>query len=104
MAAEQTRTAAYVELVAARAEYHKAVLDDLREHAALVYPNPPAPVAVTDLWAHLRHIRDDGTEAARMVKRILDLGWRPQPEPAKPEPLINPDDYETDLIAEAMRP
>lgn len=37
----------------------------------------PAAVQVRDLWAHARVITDDGTEAARWVRTVLSLGWRP---------------------------
>lgn len=33
-------------------------------------------VAATDLWAHLREIRDDGSNAYRLARKVIDLGWR----------------------------
>jgi erythromycin esterase-like protein len=60
----------------ARRTYERIVRDNLTTYAARL-PQPPSPAAVTDLWAHARHIRDDGTEAARVVRQVLDLGWRP---------------------------
>lgn len=34
-------------------------------------------VAVRDLFAHAQTIYDDGDMAARWVRQVVDLGWRP---------------------------
>lgn len=68
------------ELAAVRCEYHRLLLDGLQEYAATLDKHPTA-VQVADLWAHARTIRDDGAEAARWVRQVLDLGWRPAVTP-----------------------
>ena len=63
-------------LKAARIAYEEALLADLLAYAA---PDESlrTRAAIADLWAHFRDIRDDGTIAARMVRKAIDLGWRP---------------------------
>lgn len=34
------------------------------------------PVATADLWAHLGHVGNP-EEATRIVRQVVDLGWRP---------------------------
>ena len=63
-------------LKATRIAYEEALLADLLAYAA---PDESlrTRLAIADLWAHLRDIRDDGRMAARMVRTIIDLGRRP---------------------------
>jgi hypothetical protein len=49
---------------------------DLLEHAHTLTPEPTI-AQVLDLWAHARYLADDGMQAARWVRKVLDLGWRP---------------------------
>lgn len=64
-----------------------ALLSDLHAHTAQLRAQGCPPVtdhAVTDLWAHVRrHLTPElDPVAARLVKRALDLGWRPTTAPA----------------------
>lgn len=99
------------DLRTARAAYERQLCAELREHAARSVQPPSAP-QVLDLWAHLRTIRDEGTQAWVLVHKILDMGWRPMGTvpvefPAIPtnlrdeEPLTSPDDYDSDLFGGA---
>ena len=63
-------------LTRARQAHLDALRDGLAAWAETV-PNPPARVQVDDLWAHARQQTDDGEQAARWVRRVLALGWRP---------------------------
>lgn len=38
---------------------------------------PPTSPKVADIFAHLRNIYGDSTEAHRAARVVLDLGWRP---------------------------
>lgn len=64
------------DLVAARCEYLELLRADLALYAAGL-DQPPTRAEVLDLWAHARQVNDDGTAAARWVRQVLDLGWRP---------------------------
>lgn len=64
------------EIAEARCAYVKALGRDLRAYAATL-GKPPSPAQVDDLWAHARTMHDDGGEAARWARQVLDLGWRP---------------------------
>lgn len=50
---------------------------DLHYYAVTLDYQPPTPAQVDDLWAHARKLGDDGEQAARWVKAVLSLGWRP---------------------------
>ena len=63
-------------LTRARRAYLDAIRDEMHAIAATV-TNPPTRVQVDDLWAHARQHTDDGEQAARWVRRVLALGWRP---------------------------
>ena len=74
-------------LAAAQDALSAALLADLHAHAATLREQGCPPVtdhAVTDLWAHVRrHLTPElDPVAARLVKRALDLGWRPATAPA----------------------
>jgi hypothetical protein len=60
-----------------------AYFHDLRAqvgvHAAIRGVNVTAAL---DLFAHLRYVGDDGTQALKQTKVVLDLGWRPAPSDA----------------------
>ena len=60
----------------ARCAYTASLLADL-ESWATALDQAPSVAQVRDLWAHARVITDDGTEAARWVRTVLALGWRP---------------------------
>ena len=62
-------------LAEARCAYRTALLDDLIAYAATL-PQPPTAAQVGHLWAHAQTLTEDGTTAARWVRKALDLGWR----------------------------
>lgn len=64
------------EIAEARCGYERALARNLRDYASEL-DRPPTPSQVDDLWAHARTIQDDGRLAARWVRHVLDLGWRP---------------------------
>ena len=67
----------YADAVAlARCAYEDALVAQLVAYGD-TQPLKPTPTEVRDLYAHLRRVRDDGTESARLVRKVLDLGWRP---------------------------
>ena len=68
-------------LTRARQAHLNAIRDEMHALAATV-TNPPTRVQVDDLWAHARQHTDDGEQAARWVRRVLALGWRPMGEQA----------------------
>ena len=68
-------------LTRARQAHLNAIRDEMHALAATV-TNPPPRVQVDDLWAHARQHTDDGEQAARWVRRVLALGWRPMGEQA----------------------
>lgn len=68
-------------LTRARQAHLDALLDEMHALAAMV-TNPPTRVQVDDLWAYARQHTDDGEQAARWVRRVLALGWRPMGEQA----------------------
>ena len=68
-------------LTRARQAHLNAIRDEMHALAAKV-TNPPTRVQVDDLWAHARQHTDDGEQAARWVRRVLALGWRPMGEQA----------------------
>ncbi len=61
----------------AKCAYTSALLVELEAWAAAIDHQPPSPVRVRDLWGHARVLTDDGTAAARWVRVVLSLGWRP---------------------------
>ncbi|MDF1603374.1 hypothetical protein [Nocardioides sp. YIM 152315] len=63
-------------LAEAQCNFEAAIRDHLIEYARALDQPPPAP-QITDLWAHARQMHDDGATAARWVRQVLDLGWRP---------------------------
>jgi hypothetical protein len=60
----------------ARCAYERIVRDSLVIQSQDL-DKPPTAAQVIDLWAHARQHGDDGAEAARWVRVVLDLGWRP---------------------------
>lgn len=74
-------------LAAAQEALSAALLADLHAHAATLREQGCPDVTdrhVTDLWAHVRRHQTPELDpiAARLVKRALDLGWRPMTAPA----------------------
>lgn len=65
-------------LAEARCTYRRALLADLTAYAAELH-QPPTRAQVADLWAHAQTLTEDGSIAARWVRKALDLGWRPMP-------------------------
>ena len=64
-------------LAEARCNYRRVLLDDLTAYAATL-PQPPTAAQVGNLWAHAQTLTEDGTTAARWVRKALDLSWRPK--------------------------
>jgi hypothetical protein len=57
-----------------RCAYQAGLRQQVVDHAARY---DISSVRALDLWAHLRDIGDDGTQAMLRVVKVLDLGWRP---------------------------
>lgn len=82
-------------VAAAQEALTAALLADLHAHAAHLRGQGCPPVtdhAVSDLWAHVRRhsLPELDPVAARLVKRALDLGWRPVTAPAAPDEFGTP--------------
>lgn len=79
----------------AQEAFTAALLADLHAHAAHLRAQGCPDVtdhAVADLWAHVRRHATPELDplAARLVKRALDLGWRPVTAPAAPDEFGTP--------------
>lgn len=82
-------------VAAAQEALTAALLADLHAHAAHLRGQGCPDVtdhAVSDLWAHVRRYATPELDplAARLVKRVLDLGWRPVTAPTPPDEFGTP--------------